>query len=57
MLCKQSVTCLSLCFRNKLAYRLPDMDGSDNENLDCESTVSTESPLEDKITHLGLEGQ
>lgn len=43
--------------KNKLAYRLPDMDGSDNENLDCESTVSTESPLEDKITHLGLEGQ
>ncbi|KAF4089449.1 hypothetical protein AMELA_G00066160 [Ameiurus melas] len=43
--------------KSKLAYRLPDLDGSDNENLDCESTVSIESPLEDKITHLVLEGQ
>ncbi|XP_053341324.1 unconventional myosin-IXb isoform X1 [Clarias gariepinus] len=43
--------------KNKLAYMLPDLDGSDNDNLDCESTVSAESPLEDKITYLDLEGQ
>ncbi|MCJ8731902.1 hypothetical protein PDJAM_G00204560 [Pangasius djambal] len=43
--------------KSKLAYRLPDLDSSDNENLDCESTVSLESPLEDIITHLDLEGQ
>ncbi|KAB5579657.1 hypothetical protein PHYPO_G00197490 [Pangasianodon hypophthalmus] len=43
--------------KSKLAYRLPDLDSSDNENLDCESTVSLESPLEDKITHLDLKGQ
>ncbi|XP_058250213.1 unconventional myosin-IXb-like isoform X2 [Hemibagrus wyckioides] len=43
--------------KNKLAYRLPDLDTSDNENLDCESTVSSESPLHDKIMPLNSEGQ
>ncbi|XP_060729625.1 unconventional myosin-IXb isoform X1 [Tachysurus vachellii] len=43
--------------KSKLAYMLPDLDTSDNENLDCESTVSSESPLENKISLLDLEGQ
>ncbi|XP_027009366.2 unconventional myosin-IXb isoform X2 [Tachysurus fulvidraco] len=43
--------------KSKLAFMLPDLDTSDNENLDCESTVSSEGPLENKISLLDLEGQ
>lgn len=48
---------LCVCSRSQLAFRLPDLDASDTENLDSESTVSAESPLEDKIIPLVLEGQ
>ncbi|XP_060783077.1 unconventional myosin-IXb isoform X2 [Neoarius graeffei] len=43
--------------KNKLACGLPDLDGSDNENPDCESTASYESSLEDKLVQLDSEGQ
>ncbi|XP_062848891.1 unconventional myosin-IXb [Trichomycterus rosablanca] len=42
--------------KNKLAYRLPelDQDASDNETLDSESIASLESPLDDSLV---LEGR
>ncbi|KAF7706039.1 hypothetical protein HF521_019293 [Silurus meridionalis] len=43
--------------KSKLVFRLPELGASDSENLECESTSGFESPLEDRMTSLVLEGE
>lgn len=50
---------LFLCYREDITYRLPELDqrGSDEENMDSETSNSTESLLDDKPVHVEKEGQ
>lgn len=45
--------------REDITYRLPELDqrGSDEENVDSETSASTESLLEDKPGRMDTEGQ
>lgn len=45
--------------REDITYRLPELDprGSDEENLDSETSASTESLLEERGARGGVEGQ
>lgn len=52
-------TCHPLTSREDITYRLPELDprGSDEENLDSETSASTESLLEERAGRGALEGQ
>lgn len=45
--------------REEITYRLPELDqrGSDEENVDSETSASTESLLDDKPSRVDTEGQ
>lgn len=47
------------CHREDITYRLPELDqrGSDEENVDSETSASTESLLEDRPGRGDAEGQ
>uniref|UniRef100_A0A8C3K1K7 Myosin IXB n=1 Tax=Calidris pygmaea TaxID=425635 RepID=A0A8C3K1K7_9CHAR len=47
------------CCREDITYRLPELDqrGSDEENVDSETSASTESLLEDRPGRMDTEGQ
>lgn len=48
----------ALCYRDDLACRLPDLDQEQSDdNLDSESSVSSDSLLEDRGFSLDSEGQ
>lgn len=48
-----------LFYREDITYRLPELEprGSDEENMDSETSNSTESLLDDRPVHTVKEGQ
>lgn len=48
--------CALCCLREELACRLPEMEqpGSDQENLDSEASLSSESLLDDRVATASL---
>lgn len=56
---EQPWICDLITYREDITYRLPELDprGSDEENLDSETSASTESLLEERAGRGTLEGQ